>query len=80
MENSVGRLVQWVQDGWNASKSRGRYTADGACAQKYVLLAFDFARAYDTVDHRLLRVRLIELGIPRCFHAWVWRGSTAVSV
>ncbi|KAF0311097.1 putative RNA-directed DNA polymerase from transposon BS [Amphibalanus amphitrite] len=41
--------------------------------QKYVLLAFDFARAYDTVDHRLLRVRLMELGIPRCFYAWTWQ-------
>ena len=73
VEDSIGRLVQQVQDGWNAPKSRSKRTPDGACAQKYVLLAFDFARAYDTVDHRLLRVRLMELGVPRCFHLWVWQ-------
>ncbi|KAF0287013.1 putative RNA-directed DNA polymerase from transposon BS [Amphibalanus amphitrite] len=73
VEDSIGRLVQQVQDGWNAPKSRGKNPPDGTCAQKYVLLAFDFARAYDTVDHRLLRVRLMELGIPRCFYAWTWQ-------
>ena len=72
VEDSIGRLVQLVQDGWNAPKSRSKHAPDGACAQKYVLLAFDFARAYDTVDHRLLRVRLLELGVPRCFINWTW--------
>ena len=69
MEDSVGRLAEQVQDGWNAPKN----TSEGTCAQRYVLLAFEFTRAYDTVDHRLLRVRLIELGIPRCFYAWIWQ-------
>ena len=64
---------QQVQDGWNLPKSRGRHTPDGACSQKHVLLAFDFARAYDTVDHQLLMVRLMELGIPRCHYNWIWQ-------
>ena len=33
---------------------------DGTSVQKYVLVAFDFARAYAVVDHRLLQVSLIE--------------------
>ncbi|KAF0298571.1 putative RNA-directed DNA polymerase from transposon BS [Amphibalanus amphitrite] len=51
----------------------------GCCSEftedelKYVLLAFDFARAYDTVDHRLLRVRLMEMGVPRCLYNWTWQ-------
>ena len=73
VEDNIGRLVQQVQDGWNLPKSRGRHTPDGACSQKYVLLAFDFARAYDTVDYRLLRVRLMELGIPLCYYNWIWQ-------
>ncbi|KAF0290571.1 putative RNA-directed DNA polymerase from transposon BS [Amphibalanus amphitrite] len=73
VEDSIGRLVQQVQDGWNLPKSRSKRVADGTTAQKYVLLAFDFARAYDTVDHRLLRVRLMEMGVPRCLYNWTWQ-------
>ena len=36
------------------------------------MVAYDFARAYDKVDHRLLRARLAELGIPACLNTWVW--------
>ena len=36
-------------------------------------MAFDFARAYDVVDHRLLRVRLLELGLPLCMAQWLWQ-------
>ena len=36
-------------------------------------MAFDFARAYDTVDHRLLRIRLLEIGVPLCLTQWVWQ-------
>ena len=42
---------------------------DGESAQKFVMVAFDFARAYDKVDHRLLRARLTELGIPACLNS-----------
>ena len=42
-------------------------------AQKYVLVAFDFARAYDVVDHRLLRLSLTEQGLPLCLVRWVWQ-------
>ena len=38
-----------------------------------VLLAFDFARAYDTVDHCLLRTSLMEAGLPRCLVQWTWQ-------
>lgn len=76
VEDSIGRLVQEVQDGWQRP-SVGKKTAgnrmDGSTAQKYVLVAFDFARAYDVVDHRLLRVSLIEQGLPLCLVRWVWQ-------
>ena len=65
--------VQQVQDGWNRPKAKTARQPEGTCAQKYVLMAFDFARAYDTVDHRLLRLRLLELGVPLCLTQWVWQ-------
>ena len=73
VEDNIGRLVQQVQDGWNRPKAKTANSPEGTCAQKYVLLAFDFARAYDTVDHRLLRLRLLELGVPLCFTEWIWQ-------
>ena len=73
VEDSLGRLIQEVQDGWNRPKSRRKNTPDGHSAQKYALLAFDFSRAYDTVDHRLLRARLLEQGLPRCLVQWIWQ-------
>jgi len=72
VEDSIGRLVHEVQDRWQLNPSRSEKTPDGASAQKYVLLAFDFARAYDTADHRLLRTRLLELGVPLCLVRWIW--------
>ena len=71
-EGSLGRLVQQVQDGWQRPRSRKKNLADGETAQRYVLMAFDFSRAYDTVDHRLLRVRLLQQGIPLCLISWIW--------
>ena len=73
VEDNLGRLIQVVQDGWNRPKSRRKDTPDGLSAQKYALLAFDFSRAYDTVDHRLLRARLLDQGLPRCLVQWVWQ-------
>ena len=76
VEDNIGRLVQQVQDGWNRPKARTTNPPPppgGSCVQKYVLLAFDFARAYDTLDHRLLRLRLLELGAPLRFTAWIWQ-------
>lgn len=73
VEDHLGRLIQEVQDGWQQPKARNKSHQDGTTAQKYVLLAFDFARAYDTVDHRLLRVRLLEMGLPVCMTRWVWQ-------
>ena len=73
VEDSIGRLIQQVQDGWQLPKSRSKRAADGATAQKFVLLAFDFARAYDTVDHKLLKSRLLELGVPVCLVRWTWQ-------
>ncbi|KAF0288070.1 putative RNA-directed DNA polymerase from transposon BS [Amphibalanus amphitrite] len=74
VEDVVARLTQQVQDGWQLKPcppSR-RQVPDGEAAQKYVLVAYDFSRAYDRVDHRLLRARLAELGIPACYNTWVW--------
>ena len=46
----------------------------GTTAENYVLVAFDFARAYDVVDRQLLRVSLIEQGLPLCLCVrWVWQ-------
>ena len=72
-EDSIGRLIQNVQDGWQRPK-RDRRTErpDGSTAQKYLLTAYDFSRAYDVVDHRLLKLRLLELGLPLCLVRWVW--------
>ncbi|XP_043195854.1 uncharacterized protein LOC122367106 [Amphibalanus amphitrite] len=72
VEDSLGRLVQQVQNGWQRPRSRKKQPADGETAQRYVLTAFDFSRAYDTVDHRLLRVRLLQQGIPLCLITWIW--------
>ncbi|KAF0306566.1 putative RNA-directed DNA polymerase from transposon BS [Amphibalanus amphitrite] len=72
VEDSLGRLVQQVQDGWQRPRSRKKQPADGETAQRYVLTAFDFSRAYDTVDHRLLPVRLLQQGIPLCLITWIW--------
>ena len=47
-EESVAGLIQTVHDGWNRPKPR-RHPRDGITADKFVLLAFDFSRAYDTV-------------------------------
>ena len=71
--DSIGRLVQEVHDGWQRPKSRKRDPPEGTTTQKFVLVAFDFARAYDVVDHRLLRVRLLELGLPLCMVQWLWQ-------
>lgn len=71
--DSIGRLTQEVHDGWQRPKARKKNPPEGTTAQKFVLVAFDFARAYDVVDHRLLRVRLLGLGLPLCMVQWVWQ-------
>ena len=82
VEDNIGRLVQEVQDGWNRPKSRRADPPEGTTAQKYVLVAYDFARAYDVVDHRLLRLRPLELGLPRCMvrRTWQWLRDRPVTV
>ena len=61
-EDSLGRLVQQVQDDWQRLRSRKKEPADGETAQRYVLKAFDFSRTCDTVDHHLLRTRPLQPG------------------
>ena len=56
-DESLARLIQSVQDGWNRPKPRGR-PVDGSIADKLVLLALDFSRVNDTVDHRMLSGRI----------------------
>ncbi|KAF0291219.1 RNA-directed DNA polymerase from mobile element jockey [Amphibalanus amphitrite] len=70
-EDSLARLVQTVQDGWNRPKPR-RGPEDGVTADRFVLLAFDFSRAYDTIDHRMLHLKLLKL-LPRCLATWIFR-------
>ena len=65
--------MQEVQDGWQRPKAIGRTTAESTPAQKFVLVAYDLTRAYDVVDHRLLRARFLELGLPHCLVTWVWQ-------
>ena len=71
-EEHVGRLIQQVQDGWNRPKPRGR-PVEGRTAEKFVLLSFDFARAYDTIDHRMLRLKLHRLSLPKCMIEWIFQ-------
>ena len=71
-EEHVGRLIQQVQDGWNKPKPRGR-PVEGRTAEKFVLLSFDFARAYDTIDHRMLRLKLHRLSLPKCMIEWIFQ-------
>ena len=72
-EYSIGRLIQDVHDGWQRPKRDSRKDQpDGSTAQKYLLTASDFSRAYDVVDHGLLQLRLLELGLPLCLVRWVW--------
>ena len=71
-EEHVGRLVQHVQDGWNRPKPRGR-PVEGWTAERFVLLSFDFARAYDTIDHRMLKLKLLRLSLPRCLVDWIFQ-------
>ena len=72
VEDHLGRLIQQVQDGWQLPRSRKKAPADGETAQRFILTSFDFSRAYDTVDHHLLRVRLHKQGLPLCMINWIW--------
>ena len=69
-DESLARLIQTVQDGWNRPKPRGR-PQDGVTADKFVLLAFDFSRAYDTVDHKMIYAKLLRI-LPKCMARWVF--------
>ncbi|KAF0303793.1 hypothetical protein FJT64_024266 [Amphibalanus amphitrite] len=55
VEENLGRLVQTVQDGWNRPRPAGRPT-EGKTAEKFALVAYDFSRAYDKIDHRMLQL------------------------
>ena len=70
-EDNLARLVQSVQDGWNRPKARGR-PVDGTTADKFVMAAFDFARAYDTIDHKMLLNKLLQR-LPRCLATWIYQ-------
>ena len=70
-EENLARLIQTVQDGWNKPKPRGR-PVDGTTAEKFVLMAYDFSRAYDVIDHKMLRLKLLRMGLPLCLVRWIW--------
>ena len=46
---------------------------EGRTAEKFALLSFDFARAYDTIDHRMLKLKLLRLSLPRCLVDWIFQ-------
>ena len=69
-EENLGRLIQEVQDGWNRPAPRG-HPIDGKTAARYVLSAFDFSRAYDVIDHQMLRLKMLQC-LPRCITSWIY--------
>ena len=68
-EENLGRLIQEVQDGWNRPPPRGR-PSDGKIAARFVLTAYDFSRAYDVIDHQMLRLKMSR-HLPRCVTTWI---------
>ena len=63
-DKSLARLIQTAQNGWNRPKPRSR-PQEESTADKFVLLAFDFSRAYGTVDHKMLHIKLPRT-LPKC--------------
>ena len=57
-----------MQDGWNHPKPRGS-PGDGNMTDKLALLVFDFTRAYDSLDHRMLFSKLTR-HLPLCMARW----------
>ncbi|KAF0290371.1 RNA-directed DNA polymerase from mobile element jockey [Amphibalanus amphitrite] len=45
---------------------------DGITADKFVLVAYDFARAYDTIDHKMLQNKLLR-HLPKCLVTWIFQ-------
>ncbi|KAF0314117.1 putative RNA-directed DNA polymerase from transposon BS [Amphibalanus amphitrite] len=72
VEENLGRLVQTVQDGWNRPRPAGRPT-EGKTAEKFALVAYDFSRAYDKIDHRMLQLKLLRLQLPLCMVNWIFQ-------
>ena len=70
-EENLGRLIQEVQDGWNRPAPRAR-PMDGKTAARFVLTAYDFSRAYDLIDHKMLRLKMSR-HLPRCFVTWIFQ-------
>ncbi|KAF0297157.1 putative RNA-directed DNA polymerase from transposon BS [Amphibalanus amphitrite] len=68
-EENLGRLIQEVQDGWNRPPPKGR-PSDGKTAARFVLTAYDFSRAYDVIDHQMLRLKMSH-HLPRCLVTWI---------
>ena len=57
VEDALAQQIQQVQDGWQkrlCPLSRKKQLPTGESTQKFVMVAHDYARAHDTVDHRLL--------------------------
>ncbi|KAF0298220.1 RNA-directed DNA polymerase from mobile element jockey [Amphibalanus amphitrite] len=69
-EENLGRLIQEVQDGWNLPAPKGR-PSDGKTAARFVLTAYDFSRAYDVIDHQMLRLEMLHR-LPRCYATWIF--------
>ena len=53
--------MQRIHYGWNKPKTRAR-EIEGITAANFALLAFDFSRAFDVINLRMLRLKLLRMG------------------
>ncbi|MEM9976946.1 MAG: reverse transcriptase family protein, partial [Cyanobacteria bacterium P01_D01_bin.2] len=70
-EENLGRLTQEFQDGFNLPRPRDR-PSDGKTAARFVLVAYDFSRSYDKIDHRMLLLKML-CHLPKCMASWVFQ-------
>ena len=64
-EENLARLIQAVQNGYKKPRPRGR-PADGVTAEKCLLMAYDITRAYYVIGRRVIKLKLLRLGLPAC--------------
>ena len=60
-EDQIGRLIQNIQDGWNASKP----------AKRTVATLYNFSRAYNKVWKESLLTKLYKAQILKCMIMWI---------
>ena len=72
-EDCIARIIQTVQDGWEKTVNRSKTVKEGLQdkAARSVILAFDFAKAYDKVWKTGLAHKLIKQGVPLKLIKWI---------